>query len=112
MKPVQAAGLREVLLELNRTKSNAGRLRTLAKLRPQQIVPEIPRNSEPRTGLSMGEHAAIMAKEWGISREAQDELAVASHHHLAAAYDSGFEHDLLRRGSTQPIMCGAETVRP
>ena len=87
--------LREVLLEVNRAKTNTARLRALAKLRPQQIVPEIPRNAEPRTGLSMGEHAAIMAKEWGISREAQDELAVASHHHLAAAYDSGFEHDLV-----------------
>src|SRR6202012_5156525 len=39
--------LREVLLALNRTKSNAGRLKTLARLRPQQLVPEIPRNSEP-----------------------------------------------------------------
>jgi acetyl-CoA C-acetyltransferase len=87
--------LREVLLEVNRAKTNTARLRALAKLRPQQIVPEIPRNAEPRTGLSMGEHAAIMANEWGISREAQDELAVASHHHLAAAYDSGFESDLV-----------------
>jgi acetyl-CoA C-acetyltransferase len=87
--------LREVLLELNRTKSNAGRLRTLAKLRPQQIVPEIPRNSEPRTGLSMGEHTAIMAKEWGVGREEQDELAVSSHHKLAAAYDTGWLDDLV-----------------
>ena len=82
--------LRNVLLEVNRSKSNSGRLKALAKLRPQQIVPQIPRNAEPRTGLSMGEHAAIMAQEWGISREDQDELAVQSHHKLAAAYDSGF----------------------
>src|SRR6202020_1738496 len=87
--------LREVLLELNRQKSNAGRLKALARLRPQQIVPEIPRNSEPRTGLSMGEHTAIMAKDWGIGREEQDELAVTSHHHLAAAYDSGWMDDLV-----------------
>jgi acetyl-CoA C-acetyltransferase len=53
--------LREVLLELNRTKSNIGRLRALTKLRPQQVMPERPRNAEPRTGLSMGEHTAIMA---------------------------------------------------
>src|SRR3984957_7012837 len=72
--------LREVLLELSRTKSNTARLRALAKLRPQQIVPEIPRNAEPRTGLSMGEHCAIMAQEWGIGRQEQDELAVRSHH--------------------------------
>jgi len=87
--------LREVLLSVNRAKTNAARLKALAKLRPGQIVPEIPRNAEPRTGLSMGEHAANTASEWSISREAQDELAVASHHHLAEAYDSGFEADLV-----------------
>jgi acetyl-CoA C-acetyltransferase len=58
-------------------------------------MPEIPRNAEPRTGLSMGEHAAIMAKEWGIPREEQDELAVHSHRALAAAYESGYEDDLV-----------------
>jgi acetyl-CoA C-acetyltransferase len=85
--------LRELLLELNRSKSNTARLRTLTRLRPQQLVPEIPRNAEPRTGMSMGEHTAIMAREWGIGREEQDELAVASHHHLAAAYDTGWLDD-------------------
>jgi acetyl-CoA C-acetyltransferase len=87
--------LRQVLLEANRAKSNTGRLKALAKIRPQQIVPQIPRNSEPRTGLSMGEHTAIMAKEWGITREEQDELAVTSHHNLAAAYDTGYMDDLV-----------------
>jgi acetyl-CoA C-acetyltransferase len=87
--------LREVLLEVNRQKSVAGRARALAKLRPQQLVPEIPRNAEPRTGLSMGQHCAIMAEEWGIGREEQDELAVASHRHLAEAYDSGWLDDLV-----------------
>ncbi len=87
--------LREVLLEVNRTKSNTGRLKTLTKIRPQHVVPEIPRNAEPRTGLSMGEHAAITAREWGITREEQDELAVASHRRLTDAYESGFEEDLV-----------------
>jgi acetyl-CoA C-acetyltransferase len=85
--------LRQVLLELNRAKSNAARVRAVARLRPQQLMPEIPRNAEPRTGLSMGEHTAIMAEEWGIGREEQDELTVASHHHLAAAYDTGWLDD-------------------
>jgi acetyl-CoA C-acetyltransferase len=67
----------------------------LAKVRPQQVVPEIPRNAEPRTGLSMGEHTAIMAREWGIGREEQDELAVSSHRNLAEAYDGGFLDDLV-----------------
>jgi acetyl-CoA C-acetyltransferase len=87
--------LRQVLLEANRAKSNTGRLKALAKVRPQQIVPQLPRNAEPRTGLSMGEHCAIMAKEWGIGREEQDELTVASHHSLAAAYDTGYNDDLV-----------------
>jgi acetyl-CoA C-acetyltransferase len=87
--------LRQVLLEANRTKSNTGRLKLLAKLRPQQIVPQLPRNAEPRTGLSMGEHAALMAQEWGVTREEQDELTVASHRNLAAAYDTGFLEDLV-----------------
>jgi acetyl-CoA C-acetyltransferase len=87
--------LRQVFLELNRARSVGARLRALAKLRPTQIVPDIPRNAEPRTGLSMGEHAAVTAREWGVSREAQDELAAASHQKLAAAYERGFFGDLL-----------------
>jgi acetyl-CoA C-acetyltransferase len=87
--------LREILLEANRTKSTPGKLRALAKFRPQQLVPEIPRNAEPRTGLSMGEHCAIMAREWGIGREEQDELAVRSHNNLAAAYETGWLDDLV-----------------
>ncbi len=87
--------LRRILLSLNSAKSVGARVRLLAKLRPTHIVPDIPRNAEPRTGLSMGEHAAITAREWGVSREAQDELAAASHQKLAAAYDRGFFDDLV-----------------
>jgi acetyl-CoA C-acetyltransferase len=87
--------LRRTLLQARRAKSAAGRVRALTSLRPTQIVPDIPRNAEPRTGLSMGEHCALMAKEWSIGREEQDELAVASHRGLAAAYDTGFLDDLL-----------------
>jgi acetyl-CoA C-acetyltransferase len=87
--------LRTVLLELNRARSNSDRLKALARLRPGQLAPERPRNAEPRTGLSMGEHCAIMAADWGISRADQDELAVASHNHLQAAYKAGFYDDLV-----------------
>jgi acetyl-CoA C-acetyltransferase len=87
--------LRRVLLQINNAKTMPQRLALLRKLRPGQIVPETPRNAEPRTGLSMGEHAAITAREWKISREAQDELAVASHQHLAAAWKRGFFDDLV-----------------
>jgi acetyl-CoA C-acetyltransferase len=87
--------LRKVLMEARRAKSTPERVKLLGKLRPNQIVPDIPRNAEPRTGLSMGEHAALTAKEFGISREAQDELAAGSHNKLAAAYDAGFFDDLV-----------------
>ena len=80
--------LRKILLELNRAKDLKGRLAALAKVRPGDIVPSIPQNGEPRTGLSMGDHAALTALEWQIGREEQDELAAASHQHLAAAYDA------------------------
>jgi acetyl-CoA C-acetyltransferase len=87
--------LRRALLELNRARSVGDRLRAAAKLRPTQLRPDIPRNAEPRTGLSMGDSAAITAKEWGVTREEQDELALASHQRLAAAYDRGFFDDLV-----------------
>jgi acetyl-CoA C-acetyltransferase len=87
--------LREVLLEANRRKSMASRAKLIGRLRPHHLVPEIPRNAEPRTGLSMGEHSARTNSDWGITREAQDELAARSHQRLAAAYDSGFFDDLV-----------------
>ena len=59
--------LRKVLMEARRAKSAGQRAKLIGKLRPGQIVPDIPRNAEPRTGLSMGEHAAITAKEWGVA---------------------------------------------
>jgi acetyl-CoA C-acetyltransferase len=87
--------LRRLLLDLNAAKTAQARLKLLGRFRPRQLLPHIPRNEEPRTGLSMGDHAAITAEEWGIGREEQDELAVASHHNLAAAYDRGFLDDLV-----------------
>jgi acetyl-CoA C-acetyltransferase len=87
--------LRRVLIGLNNAKTLQQRLKALAGIRPGQFVPEIPRNAEPRTGLAMGDHAAITAKEWEIGREEQDELTVRSHQALAAAYDRGFFDDLV-----------------
>jgi acetyl-CoA C-acetyltransferase len=87
--------LRRVLLDVNRQKSTGGRLKQLTRVRPGHVVPAIPRNEEPRTGKSMGEHCALMAAEWEIGRSEQDELAVTSHHNLAAAYERGFMEDLV-----------------
>jgi len=87
--------LRRILLDANRAKTLQGRLAALAKVRPQYLAPAIPQNREPRTGLSMGESAALTALEWDVGRDEQDELAVASHKKLAAAFDRGFFDDLL-----------------
>ncbi|MGC5031429.1 acetyl-CoA C-acetyltransferase [Micromonospora sp. DT229] len=88
--------LRRTLLKLNSARTMGERLKIAAKLRPgQAFKPEIPRNAEPRTGLSMGEHTAQTALRWNIDRQAQDELALRSHQRLAAAYDRGFFDDLM-----------------
>ena len=88
--------LRRTLLDLSRARTGGQRLRAALRIRPGQFFkPALPRNGEPRTGLSMGEHAEQMARQWGIAREAQDALALESHHKLAQAYDSGFFVDLM-----------------
>jgi acetyl-CoA C-acetyltransferase len=87
--------LRRVLMKANQAKSLGARVKLLGHLRPGQIVPDIPRNAEPRTGLSMGEHQARTTAQWGITREAQDELAAASHQRAGAAYERGFFDDLV-----------------
>jgi acetyl-CoA C-acetyltransferase len=87
--------LRRLLVKVNASKSTADRVKLLAHVRPSHLAPDVPRNAEPRTGLSMGEHAAITARKWGITREAQDELTALSHQRLAAAYDRGFFDDLV-----------------
>ncbi|KQQ54962.1 acetyl-CoA acetyltransferase [Pseudomonas sp. Leaf127] len=95
--------LRNILLQVNRSKSTADKLKALLQVRPQHLKPELPRNGEPRTGLSMGQHCELMAQTWGIEREAQDRLALDSHLKMAAAYAEGWHDDLLTpfRGLTR-----------
>ncbi|WP_243057409.1 acetyl-CoA C-acetyltransferase [Nocardioides sp. SR21] len=87
--------LRKKLMKVNAARDTAGKVKALGAIRPGDIGLEIPRNSEPRTRLSMGEHAALTALEWQVGREEQDELAAQSHQHLAAAYDRGFLDDQI-----------------
>ncbi len=87
--------LRRVLMRANRAKQPLDYLKLVGHLRPGQIVPEIPRNAEPRTGMAMGDHQAITTAEWEISRQAQDEIAIRSHDNLHAAYERGFFDDLV-----------------
>ncbi len=87
-------GLRKALLELNIAKTAKARLQALTKINLKDLL-DAPKNGEPRTGLSMGDHQAITALEWGIAREAQDELAASSHQKMAKAYEEGFFDDLM-----------------
>jgi acetyl-CoA C-acetyltransferase len=88
-------GLRQILLDLNRARTTGERLRILSRFRPGHLLPEIPENGEPRTGMSMGEHCQVTARDWEIRREDQDRLAWESHQKLAQAYDEGFFQDLV-----------------
>ncbi|MGB6910338.1 MAG: acetyl-CoA C-acetyltransferase [Methyloceanibacter sp.] len=83
------------LVQLSRAKSLGQRLAAFKGFSPAELAPMPPSTSEPRTGLSMGEHCELMAKEWGITREAEDLLAYESHHKAARAYDEGFMDDLV-----------------
>lgn len=87
--------LQRIALESFRGRSFAERVRPWLHLRPGHLKPSAPGVAEPRTGLSMGEHCELMAKEWKIARAEQDELACASHRKAAAAWGSGFFSDLV-----------------
>ncbi|GAC1030198.1 acetyl-CoA C-acetyltransferase [Pseudomonas sp. No.21] len=87
--------LRKILLEANRGKTTGDKIKSLLKVRPRHLAPHIPRNGEPRTGLSMGESCELMAQTWSIPRDEQDALAVASHQKLATAYAESWQNDLL-----------------
>lgn len=92
---VVSDGLRENLLALSRARTIPQKLQAIARIRPQDLAPVAPSTAEARTGLSMGEHQARTTAHWGITRQAQDELALASHTNMAAAWDRGFFDDLV-----------------
>lgn len=83
------------LLEVNKARSTGEKLGAFKGFSFGELTPVAPSVNEPRTGLSMGQHCELMAREWAIGREAQDVLAVASHRNAAKAYDEGFHDDLL-----------------
>jgi acetyl-CoA acyltransferase len=108
----------QILIEAQKARTLGARIRTLAKIRPRDLVPVAPAIAEPSTGLTMGQSAEKMAKENGISREEQDEIALASHQkgwaatedgrlpaeiaavHLAPRYDTAVTTDNLLRQDT------------
>ena len=104
--------LRARLLAANRAKTTGDKFKALTSgFKFNELKPEFPGVAEPRTGKSMGDHCEDMAKEWNISRDSQDELAVASHHKLAAAYERGFFDDLIApfRGLERDNVLRADT---
>jgi len=83
------------MIRMANARSLGDRLRQLKGFRPSELAPQAPRTSEPRTGLSMGQHCERMAREWEIAREAQDRLAMASHQAADRAWNAGFFDDLV-----------------
>jgi acetyl-CoA C-acetyltransferase len=83
------------LIDMSQKKSNWERVKVFKGLSPRELAPQPPSVAEPQTGLSMGQHCELMAQEWAITRQAQDQLAYESHTKAAAAYREGFMDDLL-----------------
>ena len=92
---VVSKALRRRLLDANMARSTGDKLKALKGFSLSELKPEFPGVAEPRTGKSMGQHCELMAQEWGIAREAQDQLAFDSHRKAAAAYERGFFGDLV-----------------
>lgn len=83
------------LVQVQQAKSFGQRLAAFKGFSFAELAPQPPSVAEPRTGLSMGQHAERMAQEWKITRQAQDQLAFESHHKAAEAYRSGYMDDLI-----------------
>lgn len=92
---VYPASYRQILMASNRGRKPMDKIKPLLKIRPKHFKPSLPGVEEPRTGLSMGASCEIMAKQWNISRQDQDQLAMESHLKMAAAYEEGFYDDLV-----------------
>ncbi len=93
---VYGRALQQRLLAVNRAKTPVDKIKAAFRgFSFGELKPSFPGVAEPRTGMSMGDHCELMAKEWHISREDQDKLALSSHLKAAAAYDRGFFKDLV-----------------
>jgi acetyl-CoA C-acetyltransferase len=104
--------LQQRMLAVNRAKDLKGKIEAAIKgFSFGELKPSFPGVAEPRTGKSMGDHCELMAREWSISRKEQDELALASHQKLAAAYARGFFEGLIVpfRGVSRDNILRADT---
>lgn len=109
---VYGSALRRRLLKAAAAKTTGDKLRAFAGFNVRELKPDFPGVSEPRTGKSMGQHCEDMAKQWSISREAQDAWALDSHRKLDAAYERGFFDDLVVpfRGVARDNILRADTT--
>lgn len=82
-----------LFLKLGRSRSALEKISTILGWRPSMALPVPPSPKEPSTGLTMGQHCELMAKEWGITRERQDKVALRSHERAAAAQKAGYLRD-------------------
>jgi acetyl-CoA C-acetyltransferase len=111
---VYSRALQQRLLNVNRQKAPLDKLKAAVRgFSFGELKPSFPGVAEPRTGMSMGDHCELMAREWKISREDQDQLALESHRKLAEAYARGFFEDLVVpfRGIAQDNVLRADTSR-
>ncbi|MBN8886891.1 MAG: acetyl-CoA C-acetyltransferase [Rudaea sp.] len=93
---VYSRAMQQRLLAVNRAKDTGDKLKAaVSGFSLGELKPSFPGVAEPRTGMSMGDHCELMAREWKITRQEQDELALASHLKAAAAYERGFFKDLV-----------------
>jgi acetyl-CoA C-acetyltransferase len=83
------------LIQLGQQKTAIDKLRVFQGFSPGELTPQPPNVAEPRTGLTMGQHCELMAREWKITRQDQDRLAFESHRKGAEAYRSGYMDDLI-----------------
>jgi acetyl-CoA C-acetyltransferase len=104
--------LRDLLLQANSARTAMDRLKIFSSVRPADLLPKTPAVVEKRTRMSMGQHCEVMAKEWKISRESQDELALASHLNAAKAYDQGFYVDQVMqfKGGNRDLLVRPDTT--
>ena len=100
-----------IFLEAGLASSTGQQVKALLRLRPRHFRPESLSVKEPSTGLSMGEHCELMAKQWQIPRQVQDEIALRSHLRAAQATADGrlvaeiaplkgLDRDMIVRGDT------------
>lgn len=87
--------LADRLLKLNKAKSFSQKRKCLSGFSLRELMPRPTTGGEQKTMLSMGQHCELMAREWNITRDAQDKFTLKSHHKAQQAFESGFHKDLI-----------------